>query len=164
MLDSDLSQSPLCIFNSYIDNYVILHFFVFFKFSCLFIFCLPRSVLFCCAQTSLFFCPVLLHPTLFCSFTLCSLPSSTEHRSPVFGSAVGSEDEDTKAPKTILKSQSVNSYRKHISSSHNTGSHTHTQHIWSNLPGFDRERTGFISFGIVWENKAVLLICFGAFE
>ncbi|TNN38070.1 hypothetical protein EYF80_051769 [Liparis tanakae] len=42
---------------------------------------------------------------LLCSFTLGSLPSSL--RSPVSDSAVGSEDEDTKAPKTALKSQSA---------------------------------------------------------
>lgn len=67
-----------------------------------------------------------LSSTLLCSFTLCSLPSSLLTPPACIRFSLESEDENSKAPKAVLKSQSVNLCRKHTSSSHNTGSHSHT--------------------------------------
>ena len=99
------------------------------------------------------------HPL--CSPPPCSAPSRSApcplpavQRSPVLGSAVGSEDEDTKAPKTVLKSQSVNLYRKHTSSFYNAGSHTRTHtHTHTHMADFDRRSWRWFNLGF-WEKIA----------
>lgn len=69
----------------------------------------------------------LLQPGLPCFAPSRSVPCSLPfiQRSPELGSAAGSEGEDTKAPKTVQKSQSVNLWRKHTPSSHSKDLNTH---------------------------------------
>lgn len=92
---------------------------------------------FCFAQT---FLPSCSSPPSFASSRSVPCPLLSALCSPVFGSAVGSEDDNTKAPKTVLKSQSVNLYRKHTSSFYNTGSLSLSRtHTWPTILGFDKE-------------------------
>lgn len=107
------------------------------------------SVLFY-AEALPFFCFALLQPGLPCFAPSRSVPRSLPfiQRSPELGSAAGSEGEDTKAPKTVQKSQSVNLWRKHTPSSHSKDLNTHTHFR--------------CHFGFVLENKALILVCLKA--
>lgn len=97
-----------------------------------------------------FFHFALLQPGLPCFAPSRSVPCSLPfiQRSPELGSAAGSEGEDTKAPKTVQKSQSVNLWRKHTPSSHSKDLNTHTHFR--------------CRFGSVLENKALILVCLKA--
>lgn len=95
------------------------------------------------AEALPFFRFSLLQPGLPCFAPSRSVPCSLPfiQRSPELGSAAGSEGEDTKAPKTVQKSQSVNLWRKHTPSSHSKDLNTHTHFR--------------CRFGFVLENKAL---------
>lgn len=112
-------------------------------FSCpLFGVCILLYFMFFALHTNCFSSVLHRAPTpCFASSRSVPCPPPCAHRSHVRGSGMGSKDEGTKAPKTALKSQSVN---QHTSSSHNTWSHTHT-HVHLHTHTYTRIDNVFIS-------------------